>query len=154
MEFIDKIKAKAAQNLKTIVLPEGTEERTLKAADKITQEGFAKVVLIGNPNQIHHLADEYYLKNLDNVAIVDLLPGGFEMELAAPVGTGGTGGTRADRREDRMIFFTSLGTEPSTFTYVVRAVNRGEYALPAVQAEAMYNRSIHAHAAGGSIVVE
>ncbi len=71
MEFIDKIKAKAAQNLKTIVLPEGTEERTLKAADKITQEGFAKVVLIGNPNQIHHLADEYYLKNLDNVAIVD-----------------------------------------------------------------------------------
>lgn len=95
-----------------------------------------------------------YGGTLDNVAIVDLLPGGFEMELAAPVGTGGTGGTRADRREDRMIFFTSLGTEPSTFTYVVRAVNRGEYALPAVQAEAMYNRSIHAHAAGGSIVVE
>ena len=30
----------------------------------------------------------------------------------------------------------------------------GWYALPAVQAEAMYNRSIHAHAAGGSIVVE
>ena len=91
---------------------------------------------------------------LNDVAIVDLLPGGFEMELAAPVHTGDAADARADRREDRMIFFASLGTEPSTFTYAVRAVNRGVYALPAVQAEAMYDRSVRAHAAGGTIVVE
>ena len=91
---------------------------------------------------------------LNDVAIVDLLPGGFEMELAAPVHTGDAADARADRREDRMIFFASLGTELSTFTYAVRAVNRGVYALPAVQAEAMYDRSVRAHAAGGTIVVE
>lgn len=71
MDFIDKIKAKAAANKKTIVLPEGTEERTLKAADKIALEGFAKVILIGNPDEIHHLASEYYLENIGKVQIVD-----------------------------------------------------------------------------------
>ena len=91
---------------------------------------------------------------LKDVAVVDLLPGGFEMELAAPVKMENTPDGRADRREDRMIFFTSLGTEPSTFTYAVRAVNKGVYALPAVQAEAMYNRSVHAHSPGGKVIVE
>ena len=88
------------------------------------------------------------------MAVVDLLPGGFEMELAAPVKMENTPDGRADRREDRMILFTSLGPEPSTFTYAVRAVNRGRYTLPAVQAEAMYDRSLRAHASGGRIAVE
>ena len=92
---------------------------------------------------------------VDDVAIVDMLPGGFEMELAVPAeGRDVPGAMRSDRREDRMIFFTSLGPEPSTFTYVVRAVNRGSYALPAVQAEAMYDRSMRAHGPGGRITVE
>lgn len=92
---------------------------------------------------------------VNDVAIVDMLPGGFEMELPVPVeGRNVPGTLRSDRREDRMILFTSLGPEPSTFTYAVRAVNRGSYALPAVQAEAMYNRSLRAHGQGGRITVE
>lgn len=71
MSFLDRIKEQAKSNLKTIVLPEGTEERTLKAADKITQEGLANVVLIGDPKEIHHLASENYLENIDKVKIVD-----------------------------------------------------------------------------------
>ena len=58
MEFVDKIKQKAKSNIKTIVLPEAYEERNLKAADRIISEGFADLILIGNPDQIHHLASE------------------------------------------------------------------------------------------------
>lgn len=71
MDFIQRIKDNARGFYKTIVLPEGTEERTLKAADAITQQGLAKVILIGNPEEIHHLASEYYLENIDKVTIVD-----------------------------------------------------------------------------------
>ena len=92
---------------------------------------------------------------VNDVAIVDMLPGGFEMELSSGVKAEGVPGAwRSDRREDRMLLFTSLGPEPSTFTYRLRAVNRGSYALPAVQAEAMYDRSLRAHASGGRVTVE
>ncbi len=71
MEFIEKIKAKAKNDIKTIVLPEAEEERNLKAADIILKEGFADLVLIGNPDKIHHLASELYLENIAGAKIVD-----------------------------------------------------------------------------------
>ena len=64
MEFVEKIKQKAKSNLKTIVLPEAEEERNLKAADRILSEGFAKLILIGNPEKVHHLASELYLRRI------------------------------------------------------------------------------------------
>lgn len=71
MEFVEKIKQRAKSNIKTIVLPEATEERNLKAADRIISEGFADLILIGNPQQIHHLASELYLENIGKAKIVD-----------------------------------------------------------------------------------
>ena len=53
-----------------------------------------------------------------------------------------------------MIVFSDLSVEPSVFTYKIRAENKGVYTLPPVQAEAMYNRSLQAHSAGGVMVVE
>lgn len=73
MDFIEQVKAVAHKDIKRIVLPEGTEERNLKAADRILQEGFAEVILIGNPGEIHHLASEYYLENIGKAHIVDPL---------------------------------------------------------------------------------
>ena len=73
MEFVERIKAKAAQDIKTIVLPEAAEERNIKAANQILKEGFAKLVLIGDPDKIHHLASEYYLDQIDKAVIVDPL---------------------------------------------------------------------------------
>jgi phosphate acetyltransferase len=46
--FLDNIKAKAKQNLKTIVLPEGDDERTKKAVEVIEREGFAKVIVLND----------------------------------------------------------------------------------------------------------
>lgn len=71
MNFIEQVKEKAKLHSKRIVLPEGTEERTIKAADAIIKEGIAEVILIGNPEQIHHLASEYYLENIEKATIVD-----------------------------------------------------------------------------------
>ncbi len=71
MEFINKLKAKAKENKKRIVLPEGLEERTLQAADIIVSEDFAEVILIGNPTKIAEEASRLGLKNLDKATIVD-----------------------------------------------------------------------------------
>ena len=58
MTFIEEIKQKAKADLKTIVLPEGTDARVLEAADKITKEGFAKVILLGDQEKIQNIARE------------------------------------------------------------------------------------------------
>jgi len=54
-----------------IVLPEGTEERTLKAADEVLAEGIARITLLGNPAEIRNMATSFGLKNIDKAAIVD-----------------------------------------------------------------------------------
>ena len=62
MDFIDGIKEKAKQNLKTIVLPEAEDIRTLEATEMIKKEGYAKVILVGNEEKVKKLAEE---KNID-----------------------------------------------------------------------------------------
>ncbi len=71
MDLISKIKEKAKQHQKTIVLPEGTEERTIKAADIILAEGIAKIALIGNQQEIEQLATKFGLKHISKAIIVD-----------------------------------------------------------------------------------
>ena len=68
MAIIDKIKAKAKADLKTIVLPEGDEPRTVQAAAKIAAEGLAKLILLGNPDKIHEVAAGACL---DGIEIID-----------------------------------------------------------------------------------
>ena len=58
MEFIDKMKAQAHQNIKTIILPEVEDIRILQATDKILKEGFAKVMLLGNREELLKRAED------------------------------------------------------------------------------------------------
>jgi phosphate acetyltransferase len=71
MELLDQIKMNAKRHNKMIVLPEGTEERTLKAADAVLAEGIARITLLGNPSEIRSLADSFGLKNVGKADIVD-----------------------------------------------------------------------------------
>ncbi|MFW6352532.1 MAG: phosphate acyltransferase, partial [Bacteroidota bacterium] len=71
MDFLDQLKERAANNKKRIVLPEGLEERTLKAADVILEEGFADVILIGNPVAVQEEARRHVLKNISKATIID-----------------------------------------------------------------------------------
>jgi phosphate acetyltransferase len=71
MDFLEKIKKRAAGNKKNIVLPEGNEERTMRAADVILEEGFANIILIGNPEEIEAESRRMVLKNISQATIVD-----------------------------------------------------------------------------------
>jgi len=71
MELLEKIMARAKANLQRIVLPEGTEIRTLKAADIILKEKAAKLILIGNETEIQNLAAENKLTHISEATIVD-----------------------------------------------------------------------------------
>jgi phosphate acetyltransferase len=71
MNLIQDILQRAKANKQRIVLPEGTEERTIKAADRVLGEGIADLILIGNPDEIYSLADNYGLKNMDRATIID-----------------------------------------------------------------------------------
>ncbi|MEI7597176.1 MAG: phosphate acetyltransferase [Bacteroidota bacterium] len=71
MDLLNSIKENARKHCKRIVLPEGTEERTLKAADIIIKEGLAKISLIGSESEIKRLAAEYQLSNIDKAEIID-----------------------------------------------------------------------------------
>lgn len=73
MNLLEQIKIKAKQHQMRIVLPEGEEERTLKAADIIVNEELAKITLLGNPEKIKLKAQEYGLKNLDKATVVNPL---------------------------------------------------------------------------------
>ena len=71
MTLLEQIRENAKKANKRIVLPEGEEERTLKAADTILGEGIAQLVLIGNPATIKAEADKFGLKNISKATIVD-----------------------------------------------------------------------------------
>ena len=70
MSVIDNIKAKARSQKKHILLPEGTEERTVQAAERIIKEGIADVTLMGNEEEIRAVAAKFDV-DLTGVGIID-----------------------------------------------------------------------------------
>jgi phosphate acetyltransferase len=56
MKFLEQISERARKNIKTIVLPESSDIRTIKAAAMVQEKGIAKIVLVGKENEIKKLA--------------------------------------------------------------------------------------------------
>lgn len=71
MKLLDRIKQNAKKLNMRIVLPEGYEERTLKAADIAMEQGLARIILIGNPDEIASHSSKLGLKNLERAQVVD-----------------------------------------------------------------------------------
>lgn len=71
MNLIDKIHQMARQADKTIVLPEGTEERNLRAADYALEHGLAKIILLGNKQSILAKSKEFGLLNIEKAQLID-----------------------------------------------------------------------------------
>ena len=71
MAFIDEIKNRARQDIKTIVLPESNDDRTLNATEEVLKQGFAKIILIGNRDSILTRAKELNLDSVEKAEIVD-----------------------------------------------------------------------------------
>ena len=71
MALFDRLTKRARENRQRIVLPEGTEPRTLKAADQILAEGLADIILIGSEVEIKRMSAELNLANIAKATIVD-----------------------------------------------------------------------------------
>ncbi|MBR4243383.1 MAG: phosphate acetyltransferase [Bacteroidaceae bacterium] len=71
MSIINQIIERAKANRQRIVLPEATEERTLTAADRALADGLADIILLGNIDEIHALAERLGLKNIDKATLID-----------------------------------------------------------------------------------
>ncbi|MCE2413686.1 alpha-2-macroglobulin family protein [Candidatus Poribacteria bacterium] len=86
--------------------------------------------------------------NLENVVVVDMLPTGFEIENPRLESRAGISWLKAqdfkpdyiDIRDDRLIFFGTFPRQRERkFYYALRAVTQGEFTLPPIVAEAMYD---------------
>ncbi len=97
---------------------------------------------------------------INNVAITDMLPAGFEIEnnrlSDLPEIKWIKNETKPDYldvRDDRINFFTSAGARKDLY-YMVRAVSPGVYQLGPVQADAMYNGMYHSYNGAGVVRIE
>ena len=71
MDLLSQIVARAKANKQRIVLPEAEEERTLCAADKVLADDIADIILIGNPEKVHALAQEKGLQHIGKATLID-----------------------------------------------------------------------------------
>lgn len=141
----------------------------------------------GDPVKTINMGDEVTVRikmraldsNVDDVAIIDLLPGGFEPVLQAsanvtetateegyegemadtaswtsPLGIGGNWQPAyADIREDRVVFYGAVSNTVTEFTYKIKASNSGQFVVPPAYAESMYNRLLQARSRPDAITV-
>jgi uncharacterized protein YfaS (alpha-2-macroglobulin family) len=104
--------------------------------------------------------------SFDQVALVDLLPGGFELviptasteESSGACAFCSAGSTTpninyADPREDRVVFYGSLTSDVQEVIYRIKATNIGMYTIPPAYGEGMYDRSAVARSIAGKIEV-
>ena len=70
MSFIEKIKEQAKKDLKTIVLPEASDIRVIKATHTALEENYAKIILVGDNEKINKMAEENNL-NISKATIID-----------------------------------------------------------------------------------
>ena len=70
MSFIETIKEKARKDIKTIVLPEATDPRTIRETQIIQKENYAKVILIGNEEEVRKIAEKENV-DISNIQIIN-----------------------------------------------------------------------------------
>lgn len=105
---------------------------------------------------------------IENVVIADLVPAGLEIENPRLVNRGGLPWIdELDRRkrkpltrdhlevrDDRLLLFTTATRDQRVFFYGLRAVTAGEFVLPPVKAEAMYDPDVRSVRGSGEVVIE
>ena len=92
-------------------------------------------------------------KSVNNVVIQDLVAGGLEPILEKTPLEQGEGFLRYERREDRGLFFVDLVPEERCFTYRLRAATKGQFVLPATQAEGMYQPELNGRSTSSTLEI-
>lgn len=120
-----------------------TKGDPLKSTPKQGDDVIIKLTLRSSTKQ-HH----------DDIAIVDLLPGGFEIDVPSVRNRQHWSAEHIDIREDRLVFYGAVGSEPIVITYNARVTTAGEFIVPAAYANAMYDTDTYGHSSSSSILVE
>ena len=90
-----------------------------------------------------------------NTAIVDMLPGGFDVVLeASRQNQGDFNPSYVDLREDRVLLFGAVSESAQEFIYKIKAGSKGTYVVPPTFAEGMYDRSVRALGKANQMTVE
>jgi uncharacterized protein YfaS (alpha-2-macroglobulin family) len=150
--FFQVIEAGFDRQLPTKALSDGLEvyrELLDKAGKPVTTTQLGEVITVRL--RIRSLRAD----SVTNVALVDLLPGGFEVvgsSLSPGISTI-NGVDYVEIREDRAVFFATIPTETLEITYQIKSCNRGNFVVPPVFAESMYDRNVKARGLGGKISV-
>jgi uncharacterized protein YfaS (alpha-2-macroglobulin family) len=110
---------------------------------------------LGEPIHVRLHVRSLQRQPITNVAIVDLLPGGFEViDSSARTGVSAIQGVDyVDVREDRAVFFVTAPTNALEIDYQIKSCNRGEFVVPPVFAQSMYDRNAKGRGVGGKITV-
>ncbi|HVE16778.1 MAG TPA: hypothetical protein VNB29_08570, partial [Chthoniobacterales bacterium] len=91
---------------------------------------------------------------ISNAAVVDLLPGGFEIVGSSlQPGADSAGWDFVEVREDRAVFFGDVGPHVREISYQIKATAAGHYTVPPAFVESMYDRGTHACNVAGEIEV-
>lgn len=164
-----------------VAAPKKAISRGLEISRNYTDEQGKPVtkVVLGQKINVHLKVRANAQEGQDNLAIVDLLPGGFEVvqqtapepesddedegsesESAnvwrSPIALSGStwAPDYSDIREDRVIIFGYASNEVQEFVYQIKSTNTGSFVIPPAYGEAMYNREVQALSVGsGKLVV-
>jgi uncharacterized protein YfaS (alpha-2-macroglobulin family) len=138
---------------------EPVDPSTLEVGDLVQVEVTIRTLPDATPRLVH------------NIAVVDLLPGGVEVEhprlaTSASVASAATTGLRRDRRgrpralepsrveflDDRVVMFTSASSRLMRHRYAVRVTTPGTFRVPPIEAACMYAPDIASVHGGGEMV--
>jgi uncharacterized protein YfaS (alpha-2-macroglobulin family) len=114
----------------------------------------ARTVKMGDPVKVVIRIRSLTGRDITNVSIVDLLPGGFEVSKSSiEPGQESCGCDYVDVREDRILLYTTVTPGVLTIRYEIKPTNRGQFTAPPIFAESMYDRTIKARALGTTLKV-
>lgn len=121
-------------------------------------------VTLGEKINVHILVRSISSEHINNLAIIDLIPGGFEIVQqtsptenktdddiwTSPAQLQGSSWNPVftDTREDRMIIFGEATQTAQEFVYQIKANSVGTFIIPSAFGEAMYDRAVHALSPG------
>jgi uncharacterized repeat protein (TIGR01451 family) len=137
-------------------LPEKAITRGLEVYRELVDEKGNAIdhVALGQPVTVKLTARSLANDGITNVALIDLLPGGFEiLRDSVRGGQGAAGCDYVDLREDRAVFYATIPTTMQTITYQIKATNRGAFVVPPPYAESMYERGVNARGLASKITV-
>jgi len=117
------------------------DESGRPVGDKVAQGATVKVLL-----RVRSLKG-----TVSNVAVVDLIPSGFEIQLDESA-TGDV--DYADRREDRVVVYLTASEQSTEYVYKIKAVSRGEFSVAPTFGEALYNRETRYRGTLSKITIE